>query len=194
MELRSRSTQKFHGNIQQFVIELGSAAKFKSQKGKTEIVMQTPGMAERLEEILREYDATLAGDSIRIGNLSGGFELPSFDLTVYTESDIFGETTQGEFRPTKEPAKRSKSKLGAFISDFRDLKTGDLVVHVDHGIGRFDGLQSIASAGTEREFMLLIYADNAKLFVPVERMDLVSRYSSGETTTATLDRLGGLGW
>jgi len=194
IELRSRSTQKFHGNIQQFVIELGSAAKFKSAKGRTEIIIQTPGMAERLEEILREYDATLAGDSIRIGTVSGGFELPAFDLTVYTEGDIFGEVTQGEFRPAKEPAKRSKSKLGAFISDFRDLKTGDLVVHIDHGIGRFDGLQTIASAGTEREFMLLIYSDNAKLFVPVERMDLVSRYSSGETTTATLDRLGGLGW
>ncbi len=194
IELQSRSTQKFHGNIQQFVIELGSAAKFKSAKGRTEIIIQTLGMAERLEEILREYDATLAGDSIRIGNLSGGFELPAFDLTVYTEGDIFGEVTQGEFRSAKEPAKRSKSKLGAFISDFRDLKTGDLVVHIDHGIGRFDGLQSIASAGTEREFMLLIYSDNAKLFVPVERMDLVSRYSSGETTTATLDRLGGLGW
>ncbi|MEQ1606940.1 MAG: transcription-repair coupling factor [Pyrinomonadaceae bacterium] len=193
IELQSRSTQKFHGNIQQFVIELGSSAKFKSAKGRTEIVIQTPGMAERLEEILREYDATLAGDSIRIGNLSGGFELPTFDLTVYTEGDIFGEITQGEFRPANEP-KRTKSKLGAFISDFRDLKTGDLVVHIDHGIGRFDGLQTIASQGSEREFMLLIYADNAKLFVPVERMDLVSRYSSGETTTATLDRLGGIGW
>ncbi len=194
IELQSRSTHKFHGNIQKFVIELGSAAKFKSAKSRTEIVIQTPGMAERLEEILREYDATLAGDSIRIGNLSGGFELPAFDLTVYTEGDIFGDVTQGEFRPSKEPAKRTKSKLGAFISDFRDLKIGDLVVHIDHGIGRFDGLQTISSQGTEREFMLLIYADNAKLFVPVERMDLVSRYSSGETTTATLDRLGGLGW
>ena len=194
IELQSRSTRKFHGNIQQFVIELGSSAKFKSEKGRTEIVIQTPGMAERLEEILREYDATLAGDSIRIGDVSGGFELPAFDLTVYTEGDIFGDVTQGEFRPAKELAKRTKSKLGAFISDFRDLKTGDLVVHIDHGIGRFDGLQTISSQGTEREFMLLIYADNAKLFVPVERMDLVSRYSSGETTTATLDRLGGMGW
>ena len=77
-----------------------------------------------------------------------------------------------------------QSKLGAFISDFRDLKTGDYVVHVDHGIGRFDGLQTISSQGAEREFMLLIYADDAKLFVPVERMDLVSRYSSGEATSA----------
>ena len=194
IEIQSRSTHRFHGNIQAFVLELASAAKFKTAKGRTEIVIQTPGMAERLEEILREYDASLAGDSIRIGDLSGGFEMPAFDLTVYTEGDIFGDVTQAEFRPAREPGKRTKSKLGAFISDFRDLKTGDFVVHIDHGIGRFDGLQTISSQGADREFMLLIYADNAKLFVPVERMDLVSRYSSGEATSATLDRLGGIGW
>ena len=194
IEIQSRSTRKFHGNIQMFVIELGSHAKTQSEQSKTEIVIQTPGMAERLAEILREYDASLATDAIRIGDLSSGFELPAFDLTIYTESDIFGDLTQAEFRPGKEIAKRTKSKLGAFISDFRDLKTGDFVVHIDHGIGRFDGLQTISSQGAEREFMLLTYADNAKLFVPVERMDLVSRYSSGEATSATLDRLGGIGW
>src|SRR5439155_26266687 len=127
-------------------------------------------------------------------NLSNGFELPAFQLTLYTESDIFGNIKPGEFRPAKDTGTGTKSKLGAFISDFRDLKTGDFVVHIDHGIGRFDGLQTILSQGAEREFMLLIYADNAKLFVPVERMDLVSRYSSGEATAPTLDRLGGLGW
>ena len=193
IEIQSRSARKYQGNIQVFVTELGSAAKTKGPQNRTEIVIQTPGMAERLEEILREYDASLSTDSIRIGDLSSGFELPAFNLTLFTEGDIFGDVTQAEFRP-KDAAKRTKSKLGAFISDFRDLKTGDYVVHVDHGIGRFDGLQTISSQGAEREFMLLIYADNAKLFVPVERMDLVSRYSSGEATSPTLDRLGGIGW
>ncbi|MFM9903340.1 MAG: transcription-repair coupling factor [Pyrinomonadaceae bacterium] len=194
IEIPSRSTRKFHGDVQAFVTELGSNAKTEGSQNTAEIVIQTPGMAERLEEILREYDASLATEAIRIGNLSSGFELPAFNLTLFTESDIFGDVTQAEFSPAKDQGKRTKSKLGAFISDFRDLKTGDYVVHVDHGIGRFDGLQTIASQGAEREFMLLIYADNAKLFVPVERMDLVSRYSSGETTAATLDRLGGIGW
>ncbi len=194
IEIQSRSTRKFNGNIQVFVTELGFQAKTKGPQSKTEIVIQTLGMAERLEEILREYDAALAPDAIRIGDLSSGFEMSAFDLTIYTEVDIFGDVTQAEFRPPKDKVQRTKSKLGAFISDFRDLKVGDFVVHIDHGIGRFDGLQTISSQGSDREFMLLIYADDAKLFVPVERMDLVSRYSSGETTTATLDRLGGIGW
>ncbi|MEO7660094.1 MAG: transcription-repair coupling factor, partial [Pyrinomonadaceae bacterium] len=149
---------------------------------------------ERLEEILREYNVPFVPGSIRIGGLSSGFEFSDFQKVLYTESDIFGDVVQAEFRPAQETPKRTKTKLGAFISDFRDLKTGDYVVHIDHGIGRFDGLETISSQGAQREFMLLIYTDNAKLFVPVERMDLVSRYSSGEATSPTLDRLGGIGW
>jgi transcription-repair coupling factor (superfamily II helicase) len=195
IEIRSRSTRKFHGDIAAFVTELGFHANVISSANRAEIVIRTPGMAERLEEILREYDSSLATGTIRIGDLSSGFELPAFDLTFYTESDIFGDIS-GEIanRSIKTAGTRSKSKLGAFVSDFRDLKTGDFVVHIDHGIGRFEGLQTITSQGSEREFMLLVYADNAKLFVPVERMDLVSRYSSGEATAPALDRLGGIGW
>jgi transcription-repair coupling factor (superfamily II helicase) len=185
IEIQSRSTRKFHGDLPAFVGEFDRTAT---------IVVNTPGMAERLAEMLREYDIYLPVDAIKIGELSGGFELPSDSLTIYSESDIFGETDLAEVRGTRDKTKRSKSKLGAFISDFRDLKSGDFVVHVDHGIGRFDGLQTIDSQGSSREFMLLIYTDDAKLFVPVERMDLVSRYSSGEATAPTLDRLGGLGW
>ncbi|MCV4713895.1 hypothetical protein OFC05_27915, partial [Escherichia coli] len=82
----------------------------------------------------------------------------------------------------------------AFISDFRDLREGDYVVHIDHGIGRFAGLKTIVTNGVSREFMHLVYADQATLFVPVERLDLVSRYASGENASPALDRLGGIGW
>ncbi|HYY41592.1 MAG TPA: transcription-repair coupling factor, partial [Pyrinomonadaceae bacterium] len=99
-----------------------------------------------------------------------------------------------EKRP-REKGKRQKSKTAAFLSDFRDLKVGDYVVHVDHGIARFGGLQTL-ELGPERrgEFMLLFYAEDAKLYVPVERLDLVQRYSSAEGHEPQLDRLGGLGW
>ncbi len=192
IELQSRSTRSFHGIIADFA----GLIKATEHDGRTLLATQTQGMAERLEEILREYQIVLDAGSIVIGDLSSGFELPPFGLTVYTETDIFGESI-GTMVPSasrKTPAGGRKNKLGAFISDFRDLKQGDYVVHVDHGIGRFDGLETISSQGAEREFMLLIYNDNAKLFVPVERMDLVSRYSSGEATSPTLDRLGGIGW
>ncbi len=185
IEILSRSTRKFRGDVQAFAREFESHHR---------IVVETPGIAERLSEMLRDHDVILGSDALTIGSLSSGFEIPSERLTIITEADIFGETTAARAADRRAASPTRKSRLGAFISDFRDLKAGDFVVHVDHGIGRFEGLQTISSQGADREFMLLIYADNAKLFVPVERMDLVSRYSSGEATAPTLDRLGGIGW
>ena len=200
-EIGSRSTRKFHGNIREFAENLNR----RDAETQSLIVANSLGIAERLTEILRECDvkSQISNEfiihnspftiDIAVGDLSGGFEIPSLNLTVFTETDIFGEITQHEFQKP-QTTRKAKSKIGAFISDFRDLKVGDYVVHVDHGIGRFEGLETIKAQGTEREFMLLTYADNARLFVPVERLDLVSRYSSGEGTAPTLDRLGGLGW
>lgn len=189
VELSSRSVRKFGGDLADF------AATIRERRDDTHTILtpRTQGMAERLEEILREYQIVLDAGSIKPGALSTGFEIPELKLAAYTELEIFGEVMSEE---ASSPArtKSRRSKLGAFISDFRDLKPGDFVVHVDHGIGRFEGLQTISSQGADREFMLLIYSDDAKLFVPVERMDLVSRYSSGEGATPALDRLGGLGW
>ncbi len=188
IEIQSRSTRKFHGDINSFV------QSSKSQISNFKFVFQSHGLVERFVEILRDYKANLSPENLHVGDLSSGFEIPSLNLTVFTENDIFGETTQAEYQKPKTKDQRPKTNIGAFISDFRDLKQGDYVVHVDHGIGRFDGLQNISAQGSEREFMLLVYADNTKLFVPVERLDLVSRYSSGEAAAPSLDRLGGLGW
>ncbi|MBA4184913.1 MAG: transcription-repair coupling factor, partial [Acidobacteria bacterium] len=207
-EIQSRSTRKYHGNVKEFASELkqkndfpakaqSSQSGIKGQRTNDEgrlFVLQSHGLAERLSEILRDYDISVPETSLLIGDLSGGFEIPALDLIVHTETDIFGETTGQEFQKTKIQKPKTKSNLGAFISDFRDLKAGDFVVHVDHGIGRFEGLQTLETGGMSREFMLLYYADNAKLFVPVERLDLVSRFSSSEAAQPTLDRLGGLGW
>ncbi len=206
-EIGSRSTRKYHGNVKDFAIELKQknlSAKAQTSPDKNNeqrttnneqiFVLQSHGLAERLSEILRDYDVSIPETSLLIGDLSSGFEIPALRLIVHTESDIFGETTQVQGPKPKVQSSRTKSKTSAFISDFRDLKAGDFVVHVDHGIGRFEGLQTIETGGATREFMLLFYADNAKLFVPVERLDLVSRFSSGEAATPTLERLGGIGW
>lgn len=188
LEIFSRSTRKFQGDLRAFVQD----SKFKIQDSK--LVFQSQGLAERFAEILRDYEVVFSAENLLVGKLSSGFEIPALNLIFHTETDIFGESIQQEYQSPKTKYKKTKTNLGAFISDFRDLKIGDFVVHVDHGIGRFEGLQTINTQGTEREFMLLFYADNAKLFVPVERLDLVSRYSSGEATAPALDRLGGFGW
>ncbi|HRH43879.1 MAG TPA: transcription-repair coupling factor [Pyrinomonadaceae bacterium] len=188
--LQSRGTLKFQGQIPAFVENLKTR-----EKSHSNFVFQTHGIADRFSEILRDYDLAIDSNQFYYGNLSNGFEIPSLNISYQTESDIFGENIQRDISPTRRKTQtRTRKSLGAFISDFRDLKSGDFVVHVDHGIGRFEALQTIESGGVEREFMLLIYAEKTKLFVPVERMDLVSRYSSGEATAPTLDKLGGMGW
>jgi transcription-repair coupling factor (superfamily II helicase) len=189
INLQSRGTRKYGGNISEFVFGLKSQVSTESK-----FVFQSQGIIDRFNELLEDSEVRLPHSAFRVGDLSGGFEIPSLKISYLTENDIFGESTQREYQRSKVKGQRSKVNLGAFISDFRDLKSGDYVVHVDHGIGRFEALQMIETGGVEREFMLLTYADKARLFVPVERLDLVSRYSSGEAAQATLDKLGGLGW
>lgn len=189
VNIQSRSTPKFHGDIEKFFDWLGA-------HGEAAVVADTRGIAERLEELLRDNRVSLENERILVGPISSGFELPALGVAFVTETDVFGISSADDVPNVNRqtPVIRSRAKLGAFISDFRDLKPGDYVVHIDHGIGRFEGLQTITAQGLEREFMLLVYADNAKLFVPVERLDLVSRYSSSESASVNVDRLGGLGW
>ncbi|MEM7248011.1 MAG: transcription-repair coupling factor, partial [Acidobacteriota bacterium] len=91
-------------------------------------------------------------------------------------------------------AKRTTKSMPTFTRDFRDLKRGDHVVHADHGIGRFDGTQLMGEGDSAREFMVLIYKDGNKLFVPLDRLDLVERYSGVGGLSVRLDRLGGGTW
>ena len=123
---------------------------------------------------------------VATGHLSRGFRLPEAGLVIYAETDVLDEE-----RRVRE---RRKSAASSFLSDFRDLKIGDHVVHVDHGIGMFVGLKRIQVGGRDgaQEFMELRYAGDDKLFVPIERLDLVQKFTGG--SKPALDRLGGTTW
>jgi transcription-repair coupling factor (superfamily II helicase) len=214
VEWRAQSVRRYHGRLPELA---GDVKRATDERGSQVLfVMHSLGVAERVAGILADYDVTArvalkgeespnaatpqtSGVVVTVGRLSGGFELPDASLILHVEDDLFDEATDTalrvEAKRPKEKGKSRKSKTAAFLSDFRDLKVGDFVVHVDHGIGRFGGLQTLDLGENRRsEFMLLYYADDAKLFVPVERLDLVQRYSSAESNQPTLDRLGGLGW
>ena len=170
-------TMEFRGRLQDWVAEVRRA---RDHDETVVFVVGTAGRAERTVELLREYDVTAQpiervestrGVAVLVarGRLSHGFRLPDAKLTLFAEGDIFDEDRQRQ--------DRHKSATGTFLSDFRDLKAGDYVVHVDHGIGMFVGLKSISVGAESQEFMELRYAADAKLFVPVERLDLVQKYS-----------------
>ncbi|HZN09784.1 MAG TPA: transcription-repair coupling factor [Pyrinomonadaceae bacterium] len=213
VEWQAQSTMRYHGRIADLADGVKSAA---GEMKTTLFVMPSLGVAERIVEILKDYeidsrlalseersgetpDARTRSVVVTVGLISGGFELPKSHLIVHVETDVFDETTttverRGADRPGRTEGRRRRSKAAAFLSDFRDLRTGDYVVHIDHGIARFGGLQTLELGQRSGEFMLLFYADEAKLYVPVERLDLVQRYSSAEGHQPQLDRLGGLGW
>jgi transcription-repair coupling factor (superfamily II helicase) len=213
VEWRSLPARRYHGRVADLAADLSVRSDAREAAHTSNLfVMPSVGVAERISNILSEYqvksrvaladDASVVADDfqaiITAGKLSSGFELPTASLVVHVESDLFDEVSEGgvERRDERQKSKGKsrKAKLGAFLSDFRDLKVSDFVVHIDHGIARFGGLQTLELGARKGEFMLLFYADEAKLYVPVERLDLVQRYSSAEGNAPTLDRLGGLGW
>jgi transcription-repair coupling factor (superfamily II helicase) len=193
-EVRCQPAMEFHGRVGDWVADLRQAR----ERGDAVLfVADSPGRAERAVEILRDYDVVAvpveraedghaAAVLVAVGAVSRGFRLADAGLQLYVERDVFDEERRvGDARP---------GVAKAFLSDLRDLKVGDLVVHVDHGIGEFVGLKQLGVSGSERpqEFLELRYQDDAKLFVPVERLDLIQKYTAG--TRPALDRLGGTTW
>jgi transcription-repair coupling factor (superfamily II helicase) len=190
--VRCQPAVGFHGRIADWVAEIRRLR----ESGETILfVAATAGRAERTIELLKEYDvlaapveraddARYAAVLVTLGGLSRGFRLPDAHLQIYAETDIFEEE--------RRAAERRRSTTKAFLSDLRDLKVGDYVVHVDHGIGVFVGLKKIGVSDNEQEFIELHYAGDDKLFVPVERLDLVQKYTGA--TKPPVDRLGGTSW
>jgi transcription-repair coupling factor (superfamily II helicase) len=203
-ELPSRPSPRFHGDVVACMTEVKSQL---ADGGKVLLTAASTGELERLADICREYETPyVLGES---ENAAAGFTserahesaalllirapfadgvaFPESKLTLFGNSDLF-EVTPSLDRPSR------KIRTSGFFSDFAELKPGDFVVHVDHGIGQFEGLRQIESDGRRGEFMLLRYAEDSRLYVPLERMDLVQSYRVVEGAHPPLDKLGGTGW
>jgi transcription-repair coupling factor (superfamily II helicase) len=183
---------EFRGRIPEWVDEIRRA---RERRDQVLFLAATHGRVERTIELLRDYgivavdmdraeDAHSAAVLVGTGRLSRGFRLPDAGLQLWAETDLFEEE--------RRVHERRRAAKGAFLSDFRDLKVGDHVVHVDHGIGVFVGLKQITVSTDVQEFMELRYSGEDKLFVPVERLDLVQKYTGG--AKPSLDKLGGVTW
>jgi transcription-repair coupling factor (superfamily II helicase) len=162
------------------------------------IAAWTDGAAERLQTILSDHGlgpiafAPAWADvmarprdvvSTIVLGLDSGFE--TSDLAVIAEQDILGDRLVRR-------AKKSR-RASDFISELASVSPGDLIVHIDHGIGRFEGLRTIDVQGAPHDCLFLLYAGGDRLFLPVENIELLSRYGS-EDTGVELDRLGGAAW
>ncbi|MGH0029141.1 MAG: transcription-repair coupling factor [Myxococcota bacterium] len=168
------------------------------------IVLAAPSLShvERLRTLLSEYavEAVASDDprpawrwsgtgrvEVRAMPLSAGFTLPSEKLAVVTEEEIFGPREKTRRRTRQWPA-------GAAVEALGQLTPGDYLVHAEHGIGIYRGLVELELRGAIGEFLRLEYAEGARLFLPVHRLNLVQRYAGSDGHVPRIDKLGGLTW
>ena len=206
LALQTQPTTRYHGNVAAFMAEV------RGRLGAGEQVIvsaASTGELERFADICHEYEmpyhmgeleedttVTRLAEESSGGNipamvlckapLTEGVVFPEVRISLYGNGDLF------ESLPPQRP--RSRPQTASFFSDLSDLKSGDFVVHVDHGIGQFEGLRQVVTDGANGEFMLLRYAGDAKLYVPLARLDLIQKYQSLGGVEPTLDRLGATTW
>ncbi len=209
VNLQTQATPRFHGAIPAMLEEVK-----KLTAAGNQVLFSVPntGEVERLADIFTEYNVSFKlGSRTRGGEsyadetsyfagevhtttlakayVPDGVVFPEAHLAVFGARDLFDESETVASRP-----QRSKSKVSAFLSDFRDLQVGDYVVHVEHGIGQYQGLKEINQGDGNAEFMLLEYAEGARLYVPLTRLDLIQKYRSSEGAKPTLSHLGTQAW
>ena len=220
IEFATRPTLRFHGSIPAMVDEL---RKLMEAEARILIAAPNQGEVERLAGLLQEYgvpyrlgwrvDSTagasatvysessyLAGDLrtpviVRAG-IANGVQVLDIDGRSARQFVMFGANDLNDDADVHARPVQRKSKTSAFISDFRDLAVGDYVVHVEHGIARYEGLRSLDQPdGTVLELMILSFEADAKLYVPLTRLDLIQKYRSSEGGPAPqLNRLGNAAW
>ena len=193
LTLDSHAADRFGGRFD----ALGEAlARWRAEGFTVRLVAGDSHQAEHLRQILRDrgLEVPVAGAGLEgpqglaivTGECSSGFAIPALGLIVLTESELFGAR--------RRTLRRPKYQRGAALTSFTDLAVGDLVVHEDHGIGRYLSLATMTVGGARGDFLLLEYAEGNRLFLPVERLDLVSKYLGADADSARLDRLGGAAW
>ncbi|MGA7693952.1 MAG: transcription-repair coupling factor [Candidatus Sulfotelmatobacter sp.] len=205
----TQPSPRFHGAVPAMLAEV---QKLNTDGKRVLFAVPNTGEVERLADVFTEYNVsfrlgsrTRGGESyadetsyfagevltttLATAYIPDGVLLPEANLAVFGARDLFDESDAVASRP-----QRSKSKVSAFLSDFRDLQVGDYVVHVEHGIGQYQGLKEINHGDGPAEFMLLEFADAARLYVPLTRLDLVQKYRSSEGVKPALSHLGTAAW
>ncbi|QNI36847.1 transcription-repair coupling factor [Edaphobacter albus] len=219
IEFATRPTQRFHGSIPALIEAINNLMR---QEARILLAAANQGEVERMVTLLQEYQVPyrlgsradqhgsstvysessyLAGDLrtpvIVKTPIAAGVQILDLDKATAKQIVFFGaQDLSDEVDVAPRTVRRGRSKSSAFISDFRDLKVGDYVVHVEHGIARYMGLRVIEENDQPPlELMILEFADEAKLYVPLTRLDLIQKYRSTETGPAPqLNKLGSQSW
>lgn len=195
VNLSQINLHNYHGRLDLLIDDI----KDKKSKGyKTVILTGTRPRGERLVNTLRDNDIESVYKDviheilpkeviITFGSASNGFEFPELKLCVISDKEVFGEAK-------RKLAQKSFKKGVSKIKSFTELKPGDYVVHINHGIGVYKGIKQLEIQGHTKDYLELIYDSDDKLYVPVEQLDLVQKYIGSEGKAPKVNKLGTDQW
>ncbi|MDK9853239.1 transcription-repair coupling factor [Staphylococcus equorum] len=191
-----KPVQQFYG---QYDIMRSEFQRFIQNDYTVVVLAETEVRKERIQSMLNEMHIPTFIDTpsqrndggnaiITEGSLSEGFELPYMQLVVVTERELF------KSKQKKKPKQQKTLTNAEKIKSYQDLKVGDYVVHVHHGVGRYLGVETLEVGGVHKDYIKLQYKGTDQLFVPVDQMDQVQKYVASEDKTPRLNKLGGTEW
>ncbi|WP_445492790.1 transcription-repair coupling factor [Niallia sp. 03133] len=196
INISCKPMQSFHGQMNVLKTEI---ERWKKHQFSVIVLGNDQERVEKLEQVLRDYeiesvikgaDQSILKGKVQIveGNLQSGFELPILKMTVITEEELFKTKTK------KSSKRRQKLSNAERIKSYSELKVGDYVVHVNHGIGKYLGIETLQINGVHKDYLHLKYQGSDKLYVPVEQIDLVQKYVGSESKEPKIYKLGGNDW
>ncbi|OEH84342.1 transcription-repair coupling factor [Desulfuribacillus stibiiarsenatis] len=178
----SKSAQEFHGQMHLLQQEM---KRWKQMNYKILIFVANKERADRVRRIFADYQ--IEGIEIQVGQLQNGFEMPTLKVVVLTETEIFGQK--------QRKAKRVSTQTNAErIKNYQELEPGDYVVHLNHGIGRYLGIETLKVNDIHRDYLRLQYAGNDSLFVPIDQMEMIQKYVGSDDKSPKLYSLNGSEW
>lgn len=196
VNFQANTVYQFHGQLEMLIEDIRHR---KENNWTTLILSGTRPRGERLEETLRDRGIESVyrddvghlppgGVVITFGNQKKGFEFRDIRLAVISDSEVFGEAGQ------KKRRRAVKGKGIEKIHSYDDLKKGEYVVHVNHGIGVYQGMKQMESQGAVKDYLEITYDKNDRLFIPVDQLDLIQKYIGSESAPPKVSRLGGQDW
>ncbi|HCM88819.1 MULTISPECIES: transcription-repair coupling factor [Vagococcus] len=189
-----RTMQQFFGQMPLLKTEMD---RWKKQNQSVIVLAENEERTQKVEALLMDFEIPAVVNNseklipgeiqIQTGSLASGFELPEEKLVVLVEKEILH--TQ-----TKKRARKQTISNAERLKSYNELKPGDYVVHANHGIGKYIGMETLLSGGIHQDYMTILYKNNDKLFIPVTQLDLIQKYVASESKTPRVNKLGGSEW
>lgn len=187
--------------MQQFFSQMGllkvEIDRWEKQQQTVIFLVSDQERAKKLEQDLRDHDIYAVQTQqdrlftgrtqIVVERLQSGFEMPQDKLVVVTEKEIFQKMN-------KKRARRQNVTNAERLKSYNELKAGDYVVHANHGIGKYIGMETLEVDGVHQDYMTILYQNEDKLFIPVTQLNLIQKYVASESKTPKINKLGGSEW